>query len=123
MSSRRSFNRRWSPCYLSEIENGKGNPGHAFFYKMSTQYNVNLDYLFHGTGEMFKRVKLKNNPKEDEYINEIETIDDVNWYLENSPLLRSQVIGFAAKFKCDNEAIIKKNIKRNREKKDNMDEK
>jgi len=108
---------KMSACSLSEIETGKGNPGFAFFFKISTRYNVNLEYLFHGTGEMFKRSKLKNNQNEYEYKSEIETIDDLYWYLENSSLLRAQVIGFAAKFKCDNEEIIKKNVKRNIEKK------
>ncbi len=111
-----------SPCYLSEIEGGKGNPGHAFFYKISTRYNVNLNYLFHGEGEMCTRIKFKNIPDEDDNIDEIETIDDLFWYLENSPLVKVQVIGFAAKFKYENEEIIKKNIERYQAKKDKMTE-
>ena len=107
-----------SACYLSEIEGGKGNPGHSFYYKISTRYNVSLNYLFHGEGEMFLRTKFKKNLDIDENIVEIETLDDLLWYLDNSPLLKSQVISFAAKFKYDNEEIIKKNIKRHLSKKD-----
>lgn len=113
---------KMSACYLSEIESGKGNPGHAFYYKISTRYNVNLNYLFHGEGEMYTRIKFKKKPGEDENRDEIENIEDLSWYLENSPLVKVQVIGFAAKFKYENEEIIKKNIERFQAKKDKRDE-
>lgn len=43
--------------YLSDIETGKGNPGHSFFFKISTIFKVNLNYLFLGKGEMLKDEK------------------------------------------------------------------
>jgi transcriptional regulator with XRE-family HTH domain len=39
--------------YLSEIENGKGNPGPEFFVRLATQFNINLNYLFMGAPDMF----------------------------------------------------------------------
>ncbi len=108
---------KMSACYLSEIESGKGNPGHSFFYKISTRYNVNLNYLFHGESEMYTRIKYKKRPGEDGNLDELETIEDLFWYLDNSPLVKIQVIGFAAKFKYENEEIIKKNLERHRSKK------
>ena len=109
---------KMSACYLSEIEGGKGNPGHTFFYKLTTRYHVNLNYLFHGDGEMFTRKKFKKKIGKNENLGEIETIDELYWYLENSTLLRSQLIGFAAKFIYENEEIIRKNIKRQSSKKE-----
>jgi len=103
---------KMSACYLSEIESGKGNPGHTFFYKLSNRYHVNLNYLFHGDGEMFTRKKFNKKIGENEHLGEIETIEELYWYLENSTLLRSQLIGFAAKFIYENEEIIRKNIER-----------
>jgi transcriptional regulator with XRE-family HTH domain len=38
---------------VSESETGKSSPGYDFFSRMSTVYNVNLNYLFTGKGEMF----------------------------------------------------------------------
>lgn len=108
-----------SACYLSEIEGGKGNPGHTFFYQLSTRYHVNLNYLFHGDGEMFTRNKFIKKIDKNENLDEIESIDELYWYLENSSLLRSHLIGSAAKFICENEDIIRKNIERHISKKKN----
>ena len=106
-----------SGCYLSEIESGKGNPGHKFFYKISALYNISLDYLFHGIGEMFLKVKDKGTPGKKDFIDEIETIDDLVWLLEHSPMVKLTVMGYATKFLYENEDIIKRNIEKYRVKK------
>jgi hypothetical protein len=40
----------------------------------------------------------------------IETVEELVWYIENSPLFMHTIIGFATKFLYDNETIIKKDI-------------
>lgn len=98
-----------SGCYISNIENGSGNPGVEFFYKISEKFNVSLDYLFHGIGDMF--LKNKSPGPEKKFIDEIETTDDLVWLLENSPMFRNMTMGFCAKYLYENEPIIKRNIK------------
>ena len=104
-------------CNLSEIESGKGNPGHAFFFKLSTRFNVSLDYLFHGKGEMFTTYRVKRDDGDELIIDHIETIDDLLWYLDNSTMFRNQVLGYAAQIRYENEEVIKKDISRKRSKK------
>lgn len=106
-----------SASYLSTIESGNGNPCVGFFFRLSIAYNVNLNYLFHGIGEMFTS-RIINKPLEKkEFIDDIDTFDDMRWLMENSPLFRSTIIGFSNKFLYDNEKIIKRNIKKFRSKK------
>lgn len=99
--------------YLSEIENGKANPSFEFFYSLSYYYNVSLNYLFHGIGPMFlSEGSIQMSPRnQDDYPNDLTSIHDLTWLMENSPLFRDNIMGFAAKFFYDNDAIIKKNIK------------
>ncbi len=97
-------------CYLSELEHGKGNPCHAFFYKLSTRFGVSLDYLFLGEGDMFLKSKtLKDKEKELENEKTM-TIESLTRLIDISPMFKYQVLGFAAKFKYDNERIIREDI-------------
>ncbi len=106
-----------SPSYLSTIESGNGNPGVGFFFKLSMTYNVSLDYLFLGTGEIFKNRESRKKPGK-EFIDTIDTFDDMQWLMENSPMFRNTMIGFSNKFLYENEEIIKINIKNVRQNKD-----
>ncbi len=105
-----------SPSYLSSIESGNGNPGVGFFFRLSTVYNVSLDYLFHGIGSIFKNHERKKPGDEKEFIDNIDTFDDIQWLMENSPMFSSTIIGYCNKFLYENEEIIKRNIDKCRKK-------
>ncbi len=100
--------------YLSEIESGKRSPGHSFFYNFSGKYNVSLDYLFHGKGEMFWDTRTERDRKNHEDVEDIKSIDDVVWYMENSDMFYHQIMGFAFKLKYDYHEAIKKEIEKKR---------
>ena len=106
-----------SPGYLSTIESGNGNPCVGFFFRLSMTYNVNLNYMFHGTGDMFINHEKKKPFEKIEFIDEIETIEDMRWLMDHSTLFRSTIIGFSNKFLYENEKIIKTSIKKRRSKK------
>ena len=107
--------------YLSDIECGKGNPGHLLFFKLTTRFDVSLDYLFHGSGETFLNSQTKKEAKEetaeDQYVDEIKTIEDLVWYLKNSSIFFHQIMALASRFQYENEETIKKNIEKLRSKK------
>ncbi len=104
--------------YISEIETGKGNPGHGFFYKFATTFNVSLNFLFFGLGDMFVETDLKAEPVEEKRPEKINSITDLVWFLEHSPLFYHNIIGLATKFKYENEEIIKRDIDQNQPLKD-----
>ena len=101
-----------SNSYLSEIEHGNATPGYEFFYKVSLKYNISLDYLFHGMGNMIKEIPKEQRNKQQQYVENIQTLNDLVWFMEHSTMFRNTMMGFAQKFHYENEEIIKKNIKR-----------
>jgi transcriptional regulator with XRE-family HTH domain len=106
-----------SGSLLSQIETGQKNPVYEFLYKLMREYQVSLDWLFSGKGEMFLKRKPEVEAGEDKYIDEIESIDDLVWYLEHSNLFNLNVMGYSARFFFENEDHIKKELSRKRQKK------
>jgi transcriptional regulator with XRE-family HTH domain len=104
-----------SGSYLSEIEAGKSKPGYDFLFNISKICNVSLAYVLHGIGEIFTGIDYGPTitSKEPEH-DHIDTLEELLWYLERSPLLKHNVMGFAAKFIYDNETGVKKEIEKNK---------
>ncbi len=95
--------------YLSEIEKGtKSKPQVNVFYKISEAYNVSLDYLFHGRGDMF----VDEKPGTAEHFPDgIANIVDIIWLMKHSQMFKDTVMGFCSKYFYENEDILKKSIK------------
>lgn len=105
-------------CNLSEIENGKVTPGYTFLFKISTRFNVSLDYLFHGKGKMFLSFDPTGTMDETGFPEQIKTIDDLAWLADRSPMFRNYILAVAAKFRYENGPLLEKDIELNRESKD-----
>ena len=104
-------------AFLSQIENGtKKNPGVWIFFQISLVYNVSMDYLFHGTGHMFLNQKINIDKDKPNYIEDIDSVDDLLWLFEHSKFFKDSIMGYAGKFKYENEVLIKKSIDRYRKK-------
>jgi transcriptional regulator with XRE-family HTH domain len=104
--------------YLSDIETGKVNPSHTFFFKLSFVFNVSLDYLYHGIGQMFLKTELDREPGKDRSESDIKKMDDLVWFMENSPLVFHQVMAFAGSFRYEYEESIMKDLAKNRKDRD-----
>jgi transcriptional regulator with XRE-family HTH domain len=100
-----------SASYLSEIESGKANPGPVFFLDLSGVYNVSIEFIFHGEGEMFydPGTKLPRNELKD--IKDIDSLEKLFWLMNQSSMFRNTVLGYAARFYLENEALIKKSFR------------
>ena len=100
-----------APGYLSEIENGrKNNPGISTFFKISRHYNVSLDYLLHGIGEMFLPDKDGEEKKRQNIFKGLENIEDITWLMRNSRFAKNTLLAYAVKMMIENEAVIKTEI-------------
>jgi transcriptional regulator with XRE-family HTH domain len=98
--------------YLSELENGnRANPTLAVFDKISTRFNVSLDYLVRGTGNMFLPGNKANGR---DHIKDVRSLDDVYWLIDNSLLFKDALMSMAARIFYENEDFINENIKRSR---------
>jgi len=88
--------------YLSEIENGKGNPGPEFFVRLAAEYPINLHYLFMGVGEMLTDEDGKAKKQDIDLDEPVETAAQVTRLIEDSAYLRSVVLT------CVNKTFSKK---------------
>jgi transcriptional regulator with XRE-family HTH domain len=99
-----------SGSFISDLESGSSRAGYDFFYALATVYDVNLYYLVLGEGEMFGREETRPSLGKKEFGNRIETANELLWYVEQSPLFKMTMLGFATKYLYDNNSIIKKDI-------------
>lgn len=114
-----------SAGYLSSIESGNSNASVDFLYHLSTRFKISLDYLFHGTGEIFLHdipAPPQPPPPEREFIDDVETVDDLVWLTQHSPMFKNTLMGFAAKYFYENENNIKRNIEKFKGKKELNDD-
>ncbi len=106
-----------NPGYLSELENGlKDNPGIGILYKISSHYNVSLDYLVHGLGKMFLPDKNNDEKRRQNISPVLETVDDVAWLMNNSRFVKNTILAYAVKIMIENEYVIKKELMRQSDK-------
>jgi transcriptional regulator with XRE-family HTH domain len=104
---------------LSDIETGKKRPGSEMLFILSDEYRVNLHYLLHGEGEMFRQEKpLSGIAFADGTFGEYtEDVKELLWYLQHSRLARGGIIAMSKEFCYRNSALIKSEIQN---KKDNI---
>lgn len=104
------------PSYLSNIENGKGNPGYDFFLSLYREFDLNMDYLIGGSGPMFRKERgemltllhlIKTQMPQPPDLNSTENLI---WYMERSPMFRNSILGFAARFFYETKDQVKSEI-------------
>jgi transcriptional regulator with XRE-family HTH domain len=102
-----------SPGYFSEIISGKkDNPGIENVLKIATRFNISLNYLLLGEGEMFLPDKEEILKKDKELNLYIETIDDLNRVMKRSNFLKNLILSYGIKACIDNEDTIRKEIEK-----------
>ena len=108
-----------APAYLSEIENGKGNPGPDIFIKLSTIYGIDLNYLFLGTEGKPDGNANSTGSIEIDLNDGIGTVEQLVWLTEQSLYIRNSVLAAVSRFILDNSEVIQSilNNKSNKEEK------
>ena len=99
--------------YISEIEAGKAKPGPEFFVRFAAAYNVNMNYLFLGTGDMFVNLGQKMDIKEFNFDREVESIDTLVWLMEHSSFFKNTMLSLATKTILENEPLIRRSLQKN----------
>lgn len=95
--------------YLCEIENGNAKPGPDFFIKLATAYNINLNYLLLGSGDMFGPGN-KIKPKAFDIKNGIDSVEELLYLMEKSKYFRNLIIMLANKSIIQDKEIINRGI-------------
>lgn len=102
-----------SSGHLSEIESGKANPNTDFHIKMAELYNISVEYIIRGNGDMFYD-DGKTTEKTFDFKSDVDSMAKLNWLLENSGLFRVSVMNFASKLIIEEEKLLKESIKKNK---------
>ena len=108
--------------YISDIERGNANPGPEFFFKLFRKLNIDLNYVFIGTGEMFNKEEEKTQKiqclqlEEFDFTEDLENIEQVAWLMVNSTYFRNMILGTASRMILTDEKLIKESIRRTTEK-------
>ncbi|MGE5343268.1 MAG: helix-turn-helix transcriptional regulator [Candidatus Omnitrophota bacterium] len=95
---------------LSAIECGKIQVCFDLLYNLDTLYNINLDYVFHGKGEIFKQKPTIQSDVERELDDVMDGIGPILWFMENSPIFRNQVRHYTLDYLFQNKSMIKDDI-------------
>ncbi len=98
--------------HLSDIERGKKGTSLDFFFKMLTVYNVNLNYLLLGEGEMFLREIDNNQELLKGFAANNPDVKEFLYYFVNSSMVHYHVLSDFRKFFNAEEKAIKDEIKK-----------
>jgi DNA-binding XRE family transcriptional regulator len=102
-----------SGATLSDVEKGKYKPSHDLIFNISKQFNVNLNYLLFGEGEMFVKGDVEIVTRLDNMFSESDEIKKFNWYFEKSKVLRFRILSFFNKLLVEDRDVIEGEIKGN----------
>ncbi len=102
---------------LSDIETGKKRPGSEMLFILSDQYRVNLHYLLHGEGEMFRLETPLSGIAIAEGIfgDYTEDVKELLWYMQHSRLARGAIVAMAKEYCFRNEILLKKEIQKQKD--------
>lgn len=108
-----------SAVTMSDIETGKKKPGFDILFSLSTLYSVNLEYILHGNGDVFKG---PGRPGSFEQCCEIfgpyaDDIIEVLEYMKKSRMTMNAIIALAKEYIYKNEQIIRKDMTKTAEEK------
>jgi len=99
-----------SSSHLSEIESGKSSANADFILKLSVRYNVSVEYIFHGRGEIFYQDESKLTDDPFDFNGAVNSISDFNWLVKHSSYVRISAMAFVSKLLLTEEAEIKRSI-------------
>ena len=100
----------FSGSFVSDIESGRSRACYDFFLKVAEKFNVNLYYLILGTGTVLGNSQPRADLGDKEFGQPVESINELLWYVERSPMLRHTIFGHTSKFIYENHTILSKEI-------------
>ncbi|MCK5055993.1 MAG: helix-turn-helix transcriptional regulator [Candidatus Aminicenantes bacterium] len=93
---------------ISETETGKNKPSPNLMLALLNIYNLDLNWLLTGEGEMFV-IDSEEIPSEKKDFGKLnEEIHELLWHLEHTLVVKLAVVGFFLEYMHQNEDIIKK---------------
>ncbi len=98
----------FSASFVSDIESGRSKACFDFFLNVTEKFNVNLYYLILGTGNVIGNSQPRADLGDKEFGQPVESINELLWYIERSPMLKHTIFGHTSKFIYENHTILLK---------------
>lgn len=93
-------------AHLSEIEKGKSSPSIEVVLKMTNIYNMSLEFLFLGRGEMLYNSGREKAPGKFTFDSSVTSREKLIWMLKKSDYFSILVMGSAAKVMLEQYDLI-----------------
>ncbi len=98
---------------LSEIELGKKDIEVGVFLQLATEFNVNLQYLYLGIGDMFQPVEEKDGGGEVyDFQGSPVSFEKFQWLMKKSAFFRHTIMSHACKILLLEEETVKASLKK-----------
>jgi transcriptional regulator with XRE-family HTH domain len=101
------------PAYV-RYENGTREPKIKVLNTLRDKYNVDINWLISGRGEMFLDEEKKKMLGEVYEGEEKETVEELLYYLENAPVIRFAVLEYFMNYLYQNKDMIDAQIEESR---------
>lgn len=97
---------------LSEVENGKIRPGFEILFRLSTRFNVNLEFILHGVGHAYKQSFQSHlTPQAENSFGELSSEwKNILWFIQRSPIYRSILLKRATDTLFEFQSVIKEEV-------------
>jgi transcriptional regulator with XRE-family HTH domain len=99
-----------SSSSICSIESGKGLPRHDVIYNLAAKFNVNINFLLHGAGEMFITDLVKQRIESGEFKPYTVFLKEFLKYIRASSVVRYEMMNYFWKYFIENEGLIEKEI-------------
>jgi len=109
-----------STASFSDYETGKKNPGFDCLFKLVTQYNACVEFLFFGTGEPFRKEKgdeIDDLIKEENFGSNTEDVREMFRYIRDSRWVMNSCLNHFKEFLFRNRDGIEMDMKKEQTKK------
>jgi len=93
----------FSKSLISAAEKGQKKPSSIYLYFLLDRFNVDLNYVFSGKGNMFKRIPRLLDPGDPDLGHSCE---ELIYMIENVELVRYAMMTEYIKFKAQNKTLI-----------------
>ncbi len=93
----------FSKSLISAAEKGQKKPSSIYLYFLLDRFNVDLNYVFSGKGNMFKHIPKRLDPGDPDLVHSCE---ELIYMIENVELVRYAMMTEYIKFKAQNKTLI-----------------
>ena len=99
--------------YLSSIEGGNIMPGIDFLYNITREFRVNPYFLFHNEPPIIFEGISPQRFEEKDFGEANKRVHELIGYIERSPMLKFDMLGYLSRYLIQNRDLIEEDIKNN----------